>query len=334
MTRLTYLIAFVTLVFLLVSQGASQAQYLGCFKDTSNRDISARHWSSASMTVGKCVADCRSRGFRYAGVQYYSHCFCANSYGRYGRASNCTTKCSGNKSQTCGGSWANGVYATGASGGGNTSKQAFCQRYSNTAISQQRQNLSRQCGFRGARWQVNYNNHYNWCLRAANNTANSETNARNTQLRNCGGGSGGKQAFCQRYSNTAISQQRQNLSRQCGFRGARWQVNYNNHYNWCLRASTGSANSETNARTTQLRQCRPAQSRLFRSRWDKIGGPGGPWTTGWVPNHTQQICGHQHAGCRCGAGYCGNYRSGATTYWWPNGCQGPRWTIRCTSVPQ
>ncbi len=38
----------------------------------------------------------------------------------------------------------------------------------------------------------------------------------------------------------------------------------------------------------------------------------------------------------CGAGrnYCGTYRSGQTTYWWPQGCNGPRWVIRCTSVPQ
>ncbi len=264
MARFAFLLTFAGLVFNLLCSTEAQAQYLGCFKDNSSRDIAARHWSSGSMTVGKCVADCRSRGYRYAGVQYYTHCFCGNSYGRLGRASNCTAKCGGNKSQTCGGSWANSVYDTGATGGGNTNKQAFCQRY----------------------------------------------------------------------SNTAISKQRQNLSRRCGFGGGRWQLNYNNHYNWCLQVSSASANSETNARSAQLQQCRPAQNRLFRSRWDKVGGPGGGWTTGWVPNHTQQVCGHQHLGCRCGAGYCGNYRSGAQTYWWPNGCQGPRWTIRCTSVPQ
>lgn len=73
----------------------------------------------------------------------------------------------------------------------------------------------------------------------------------------------------------------------------------------------------------------------FRSRWDKIGGLGGPWTTGWVPNHTFQGCGHQAPGCSCGGqNYCGTYRDGATTYWWAKGCGGPRWTIRCTSVPQ
>ncbi len=73
----------------------------------------------------------------------------------------------------------------------------------------------------------------------------------------------------------------------------------------------------------------------YKSRWDKIGGPGGGWTTGWVYNHTAPICGHYASGCSCyGRNYCGNYRSGQWTYWWPRGCRGPRWRIRCTSRRQ
>jgi len=74
---------------------------------------------------------------------------------------------------------------------------------------------------------------------------------------------------------------------------------------------------------------------LFKSRWDKIAGPGGPWTTDWVPNVTDQVCGHSAPGCSCpGHNYCGIYKNGDVTYWWPQGCAGPMWTIRCTSVPQ
>lgn len=74
---------------------------------------------------------------------------------------------------------------------------------------------------------------------------------------------------------------------------------------------------------------------LFVSRWDKIAGPGGSWSTGWVPNVPRQICGHSHVGCACpGYNFCGEYGNGAETYWWPHGCHKPVWKIRCTSVPQ
>jgi hypothetical protein len=76
-------------------------------------------------------------------------------------------------------------------------------------------------------------------------------------------------------------------------------------------------------------------NRTFRSRWDKIGGPGGAWSTGWVPNVQRQICGHFATGCNCnGYNYCGEYPHGAETYWWPNGCDQAAWKIRCTSEPQ
>lgn len=70
---------------------------------------------------------------------------------------------------------------------------------------------------------------------------------------------------------------------------------------------------------------------MFRSRWDQVGGT---WTTGWVENHPFQGCTHGVT-CSCGAeNYCGNYRNGQTTTAWPQGCGGPRWTIRCTSERQ
>jgi hypothetical protein len=74
----------------------------------------------------------------------------------------------------------------------------------------------------------------------------------------------------------------------------------------------------------------PGQGK-FRSRWDQVGGS---WTTGWVNNHPFLGCTHGIT-CQCGAeNYCGNYSSGQTTTAWPQGCKGPRWTIRCTSEVQ
>jgi hypothetical protein len=100
-----------------------EASYIGCFHDqgaptsTSGRDLSGYAFQSGSMTIGACISECQSRGFAYAGVQYSTWCFCGNSYGRFGTASNCTMSCGGDSSQTCGGSYANSVYSTNGSGG-------------------------------------------------------------------------------------------------------------------------------------------------------------------------------------------------------------------------
>jgi hypothetical protein len=89
---------------------------LGCFKDqgdsqgTRGRDLNGLMWSNAEMTTEKCQEHCKTRGYAYAGTQYSYQCFCGNSYGRSGTASNCNMPCKGNKSQTCGGVWANSVY--------------------------------------------------------------------------------------------------------------------------------------------------------------------------------------------------------------------------------
>ena len=103
-----------------VHEGSAMGRprYLGCFKDqgdpsgTRGRDLSGYVFSSPRMTVSLCISECRRRGFAYAGVQYGSQCFCGNSYGKYGRANNCDMPCSGNRSQICGGFWANSVYST------------------------------------------------------------------------------------------------------------------------------------------------------------------------------------------------------------------------------
>jgi hypothetical protein len=89
---------------------------LGCFRDrgdpggTKGRDLDGIFWSDSQMTTEKCVQRCESGGYKYAGTQYSSQCFCGNSYGRYGKASNCNMPCKGDANQKCGGTWANLVY--------------------------------------------------------------------------------------------------------------------------------------------------------------------------------------------------------------------------------
>ena len=95
--------------------GPKAGRPIGCFRDTNAPvDIDGYLERSQANTPSRCVAICKSKGFRYAGVQYGESCLCGNSYGRYGAANNCNMACTGDPNETCGGGFANFVYATGA----------------------------------------------------------------------------------------------------------------------------------------------------------------------------------------------------------------------------
>ena len=135
-------------------------------------------------------------------------------------------------------------------------KTNFCNDYAQRAVNQQSRNKQSGCGFKGARWQLNFQNHFNWCMKVSKGKANGERNARKKQLSQCtGGGGGSKASFCNSYAQKAVNQQNANLTRGCGFKGARWQLNYQNHRNWCMKVSKAQANGERNARTQQLKSC-------------------------------------------------------------------------------
>lgn len=98
------------------SEGAaapSAPVYLGCYTDDSSRALPTNLMSSGA-TVESCTAAARAAGLRYAGLQSYGYCFAGNTLG-YVQVSEaeCTTPCSANPSQTCGGSWRNSVYDVG-----------------------------------------------------------------------------------------------------------------------------------------------------------------------------------------------------------------------------
>jgi hypothetical protein len=90
--------------------------YMGCYKDDSKRYLGYAHISTKDMTRQKCVDHCTTSGFKYAGVQDGSHCFCDNpgprGLGAKIDESKCKTACRGNKSETCGGDYANNIFST------------------------------------------------------------------------------------------------------------------------------------------------------------------------------------------------------------------------------
>ncbi len=163
--------------------------------------------------------------------------------------------------------------------------RAFCGQYAKTAQAQQQENIRLSCGFKGGRWLTNYSIHFDWCMGASTANANSETNTRNNQLNQCRNkGNRSNSAFCDGYAKSAVAHQQQNIQLRCGYTGGRWQSNYNNHYNWCMRSNSTAVNYETNARVLALNNCRNRGSNKVRDVlgrvWyeQEVAGWQGVWT--------------------------------------------------------
>lgn len=86
--------------------------YSGCFQDGNPAALSFRSdEDSQTMTVEKCMAECKGNGYRYAGLEYYGVCFCGNTVaGAQLDESECSFPCTGDNSQTCGGNNQLSVY--------------------------------------------------------------------------------------------------------------------------------------------------------------------------------------------------------------------------------
>ena len=80
----------------------------GCYQGGVGRDIFKG--SRSDMTPQLCQRLCT--GYHYAGVQWYSECWCGDVLSSYDLRpdSECNTPCSGDSSQMCGGSWHNSIY--------------------------------------------------------------------------------------------------------------------------------------------------------------------------------------------------------------------------------
>ncbi|XP_052077208.1 xylosyltransferase oxt-like [Mytilus californianus] len=87
--------------------------YIGCFLDASSRHLSHRYKNFGdAITLAKCRENCK--GYKYAGLQYSVQCFCGNQLEntKYPKRpdSECNTKCRGEPSRMCGGTWRNSIY--------------------------------------------------------------------------------------------------------------------------------------------------------------------------------------------------------------------------------
>ncbi|WWD16948.1 hypothetical protein CI109_101380 [Kwoniella shandongensis] len=75
---------------------------------SSGRALGSASTSSSDMTIGKCLDFCDAAGWQYAGIEYGSECYCANSLlngASLARTSDqCNMPCAGDSATTCGGS--------------------------------------------------------------------------------------------------------------------------------------------------------------------------------------------------------------------------------------
>ena len=102
-------VIFWYIIYVLIAGGT-------CYIDDEKRILphyKITNW--ANNTPTRCLSACRKQGYRLAGVQYASHCFCGNQLaGRAKmapRSSDCNMRCTGDKTAFCGGSWRMNIYS-------------------------------------------------------------------------------------------------------------------------------------------------------------------------------------------------------------------------------
>ncbi|KAH7336040.1 hypothetical protein BKA65DRAFT_431390, partial [Rhexocercosporidium sp. MPI-PUGE-AT-0058] len=91
----------------LLANGSSQYTYLGCYWDGGGR-LFSKAQSSAQNENGWCQRQCLAGGYRFAGTEYHTECWCGNTpptYLRYTDESlkKCAWSCPGDVTQPCGG---------------------------------------------------------------------------------------------------------------------------------------------------------------------------------------------------------------------------------------
>ena len=95
-------------------------EYLGCFKDSFDSRLltgSYRKYKDYNSPT-KCLQQCRSSGYVYAGLQYASECFCGHDLDPKSRKlaeNECDMDCLQNPRSKCGGYLTANIYKTGVS---------------------------------------------------------------------------------------------------------------------------------------------------------------------------------------------------------------------------
>ncbi|ORY79549.1 WSC domain-domain-containing protein [Protomyces lactucae-debilis] len=78
---------------------------VGCFLDIAARFMIGAYHDSSALTNAACASYCGDQGFAYSGTEYSEECYCSDKLPSTS-STMCSSPCSGDKMETCGGSWA------------------------------------------------------------------------------------------------------------------------------------------------------------------------------------------------------------------------------------
>lgn len=125
---------------------------------------------------------------------------------------------------------------------------AFCNKYASDANKAATQATQLKCGFTGPRWTKNLGGHTAWCLFVDQSLAQSETDTRAKDLKDC---------TCHWYADQTMVQIALNIAKKCGFTGLRWLDDKQAHFDWCdkMDATFDAMKSEIKARDQALKGC-------------------------------------------------------------------------------
>jgi len=135
---------------------------------------------------------------------------------------------------------------------------AVCQMYAQEAVSAFRTAQSRNCAIQPPRWQASFNNHLNWCLSASPEAVKNEGLIRLYEVNLCTNPTDLLRR-CDTYAKTAVSQEQENLRRDCRIAGpeGRWSTSYEAHFVWCnFHNDQNAERIEQREREGPLTQCR------------------------------------------------------------------------------
>lgn len=145
-----------------------------------------------------------------------------------------------------------------------------CDAYAQAAIAQSQEAAKLQCGFGGPGWVNDYGAHFNWCRsngvgimdvsREDQNRAAALAQCKQTKTTTKGLGDGA----CAIFANTMIGFAGDNQELGCGFTDARYDNNYQGHYDWCRSGVTQSQVDENmNFARAEIEQCRKSTATKF-----------------------------------------------------------------------
>ncbi|XP_078616882.1 uncharacterized protein LOC144885088 isoform X1 [Branchiostoma floridae x Branchiostoma japonicum] len=97
--------------------------YEGCYVDQADRNFPDEEKWDGQLTNDRCVSHCRDQGYPYAATEFTFQCFCGteaqfnNLTAQFNNLTaarpddECSTDCTGNSGEKCGGAWRMSVYA-------------------------------------------------------------------------------------------------------------------------------------------------------------------------------------------------------------------------------